>query len=518
MRSPHATLSIVGVTVLSTLAVRAQPSPGGHVTTVTLAVTLEKFDGPCGSKFALAGNMNVSAPGKVWYRFVAPSGVKLIGPPEEILTVGSAGPLGVGTDAIFAQATKGEFRLEAAIQRPDGKHGPVTQSSSVPFDFKCSGSASGGTTAPPPQPSPASPAAASNGLPSELPLPPRVALAPNVQHIEYGQDDFPHPAPNVDHITVAGHLWRAFLKGDAQSLGVAAWKATLENAGWEVLSDRQGAIVARHGDWWAKIGLDRLTLVQRIEADAFILIPPGERVEELRPNEDVPYLAPLPGTARKIWKTEPHFDLKRANEPELLMLGPALYLRYEGPPQLSALEVQARYSAALRKAGWDVRSADGSATGAHFTQHGRDVWVKITAAGAAYVVETADLGAAAEQNKLAKALDDSGHVALYGIYFDTDKDTLRHDSDATLVQIQNLLISHPAMRLEIQGHTDNTGNRPHNQKLSEDRAASVKAWLVAKGINESRLNTKGYADTKSVADNSTPQGRALNRRVELARL
>ena len=73
------------------------------------------------------------------------------------------------------------------------------------------------------------------------------------------------------------------------------------------------------------------------------------------------------------------------------------------------------------------------------------------------------------------------------------------------------------MKLEIQGHTDNTGARPHNQTLSEDRALSVKAWLVAHGIAGGQLTAKGYADTKPVAPNSTPQGRALNRRVELAR-
>lgn len=66
-------------------------------------------------------------------------------------------------------------------------------------------------------------------------------------------------------------------------------------------------------------------------------------------------------------------------------------------------------------------------------------------------------------------------AAPHFAYFDTDKATLRPDSEATLLQIQKVLTSHPEMKLEIQGHTDNTGTREHNQTLSEARAASVKA-------------------------------------------
>jgi outer membrane protein OmpA-like peptidoglycan-associated protein len=358
-----------------------------------------------------------------------------------------------------------------------------------------------------------------SGLPSELPLPSGVSTT-RVDRMDFGQDEFSYPNSNrtTDYVKVAGHLWRAFLKGDATSLGVPSWKAVLERAGWQVLNQTPGNTVARRGEWWAKIGLDRLTLIQRVEAETLQLTPPGEKIEELIANQDVPYVTPLPNTARKAWKTEDSFELKGNKEPEPRMLGPAVFIRYEGAATLSSVEVQTRYSAALQNAGWDVvRSDAGGLTGAHYTQHRRDIWVKITPLSAAYSIEVADLGAAANQDKLAKALDDAGHIALYGIYFDSDKAILRPDSEATLVQIQKLLAGHPAMKLEIQGHTDNTGTRPHNDTLSDSRAAAVKGWLVAHGIAGGRLTSKGYADTKPVAQNSTPQGRALNRRVELAR-
>ena len=90
-----------------------------------------------------------------------------------------------------------------------------------------------------------------------------------------------------------------------------------------------------------------------------------------------------------------------------------------------------------------------------------------------------------------------------------------------------LLAGHPlfavmtgdaSLRLEVQGHTDDSGSPEHNARLSGDRAASVKDWLIAHGIAASRLTSKGYGATKPVADNHTPGGRAKNRRVDLARI
>jgi len=73
------------------------------------------------------------------------------------------------------------------------------------------------------------------------------------------------------------------------------------------------------------------------------------------------------------------------------------------------------------------------------------------------------------------------------------------------------------LRLEIQGHTDNVGAPAANLKLSQDRAAAVKAYLVQGGVAAARLTTSGLGDTKPVADNRTDAGRAENRRVELVK-
>jgi outer membrane protein OmpA-like peptidoglycan-associated protein len=69
--------------------------------------------------------------------------------------------------------------------------------------------------------------------------------------------------------------------------------------------------------------------------------------------------------------------------------------------------------------------------------------------------------------------------------------------------------------IDVEGHTDSTGSRGHNQDLSERRALSVARYLGAQGVDQRRFSVRGYADTEPVASNATPEGRAQNRRVEI---
>jgi outer membrane protein OmpA-like peptidoglycan-associated protein len=103
---------------------------------------------------------------------------------------------------------------------------------------------------------------------------------------------------------------------------------------------------------------------------------------------------------------------------------------------------------------------------------------------------------------------------LKNIFFETSKATLKPESYAELENVLKFLQDNATVRLEISGHTDNVGSRSLNQKLSENRAKAVVDYLVGKGIDKSRLEAKGYADTQPVTGNDTPEGRAQNRRVE----
>jgi len=109
----------------------------------------------------------------------------------------------------------------------------------------------------------------------------------------------------------------------------------------------------------------------------------------------------------------------------------------------------------------------------------------------------------------------NGKVALYGIQFDTDKATIRPDSEATLAEIAKLLQDKADLRVLVVGHTDTEGSFEYNRSLSQRRADSVVSNLTSKGISKERLFPVGISFASPVATNATEEGRAKNRRVEL---
>jgi OOP family OmpA-OmpF porin len=101
------------------------------------------------------------------------------------------------------------------------------------------------------------------------------------------------------------------------------------------------------------------------------------------------------------------------------------------------------------------------------------------------------------------------------LLFATDSTTLEPQSTEQLTAVAAILKAYPAVHLTIGGYTDNTGDASHNQKLSQGRADSVVAQLESMGIASDRLVAKGYGAEHPVGDNSTPDGRALNRRISM---
>ena len=117
-----------------------------------------------------------------------------------------------------------------------------------------------------------------------------------------------------------------------------------------------------------------------------------------------------------------------------------------------------------------------------------------------------------------QALATKHHYDLYGIHFDFDKAVIEPDSNALLDDITTALKHFPKWRLRITGHTDSTGDAAYNEELSMNRANAIKQALVERGIDAARLETLGVGEKQPVASNDTPEGQALNRRVELVRL
>ena len=117
---------------------------------------------------------------------------------------------------------------------------------------------------------------------------------------------------------------------------------------------------------------------------------------------------------------------------------------------------------------------------------------------------------------MAKGLGEKGHIALYGIYFDTDKAVIKPESRPTLDEIAKLLRGQPQLNVVIVGHTDSQGAYDYNMDLSRRRAEAIAAELAATyKVARTRLRTAGVGFLAPVGSNATDDGRALNRRVEL---
>ena len=108
-------------------------------------------------------------------------------------------------------------------------------------------------------------------------------------------------------------------------------------------------------------------------------------------------------------------------------------------------------------------------------------------------------------------------VILEGINFESSKAGITSNSEKTLRDILKTLQTYPDIYIEISGYTDNSGSAKLNQKLSQERADSVKDWLISHGIASTRITAKGYGSDKPIVSNKTPEGRAKNRRIEFTR-
>ncbi|MBL8517945.1 MAG: OmpA family protein [Betaproteobacteria bacterium] len=208
-----------------------------------------------------------------------------------------------------------------------------------------------------------------------------------------------------------------------------------------------------------------------------------------------------------------------------------LYFHNSADKQPSALQVIRNYQNAIKSIGGEVvyerlpRDGDGGETTLKVTTGGKDVWVRVepgifsapTQSYKLWIVEVAAMQQVVTANKLLDELNKNGFVALY-INFDTGKWDLKSDGQATVREIVILLKSSPALKIAIEGHTDNVGQAAANKTLSENRAKAVMAAIVSGGIDAKRLTAGGFGQEKPVADNRSEEGRAKNRRVELVKV
>ena len=196
-------------------------------------------------------------------------------------------------------------------------------------------------------------------------------------------------------------------------------------------------------------------------------------------------------------------------------------------PLPSSLQIVRNHQNAVRKAGGAILYEDlhYGTTVMRVSRDGNDVWIDLRAIinGNRYdlviveqeaMVQEIVANAEAWKGDLASA----GHVAIYGINFDTDKAVVKPESEPVLAEMAKLLKDNPSLNVFIVGHTDSTGSYEHNLKLSQDRAAAVVSALAsAHGIAAARMTAVGVGPVAPVATNDSEDGRAKNRRVELVK-
>jgi outer membrane protein OmpA-like peptidoglycan-associated protein len=212
-------------------------------------------------------------------------------------------------------------------------------------------------------------------------------------------------------------------------------------------------------------------------------------------------------------------DLPMPNDVQKHVEGDYHYWDYATRENTSAIQIFRNVENALKAAGFKI---DLSRSPETLVGHKGKTWIYIESRGTYYnqtiVTEKAmQQEMAVDASSLNNDITSSGHVAVYGIHFDTGKATIQPDSESVLGEIVKMLQDNADLKLRIEGHTDNQGNASTNQALSDRRAQAVVAYLVAHGIDASRLSAKGMGQSQPVADNSTDDGRAKNRRVELVK-
>jgi OmpA-OmpF porin, OOP family len=215
-------------------------------------------------------------------------------------------------------------------------------------------------------------------------------------------------------------------------------------------------------------------------------------------------------------------DKKETVEGKLTHL---MYGLKDGAKEPSRLEILRQYEGAFKKIGGAVMVHDyDGATYMKLAQGAREVWVHvdayITSQYGLWIVEKGGMEqtVTADAKAFADGIRATGHIAVYGIYFDSGKSVIKPESEPALAEITKLLKGDPSLKLNVVGHTDNDGTPDGNMKLSQARAEAVVQALAGKhGVAATRLKAFGVGSLAPVASNDTADGKAKNRRVELVK-
>ncbi|MBN1905124.1 MAG: OmpA family protein [Deltaproteobacteria bacterium] len=213
---------------------------------------------------------------------------------------------------------------------------------------------------------------------------------------------------------------------------------------------------------------------------------------------------------------------------QVVVEGSKYYIEYKlnkGATEPGELKIRRNIQDALKKIGGKVIFDDNfnKCSTIVVEKDGSETWIDVRSYNPMYRLTTITKKVM-EQEVVATAevmgndINSTGHVSIYGIYFDTGKADIKPESDAAIAEIAKLLQNNPSLKVYVVGHTDSDGSFDLNMKLSRDRAEAVTRTLISKhGIASDRLKSHGVSSLAPVASNDTEEGKQKNRRVELVK-
>jgi len=250
--------------------------------------------------------------------------------------------------------------------------------------------------------------------------------------------------------------------------------------------------------------------------------------QDVKGSKDHPLLTRMPNFSITKYEVKEfdQFRFKNEQNKEFNVEGKKYQITYrlsEGSPVPSYLQILRNFQNAITKVGGKKIYEDSINTYLKLEKDGRVTWVHVIAFGSGThytldIIEEAQMAqdVVADAAAMANDIGSTGRVAVYGIYFDTNKTDVKPESEPAIKEIATLLEQNPSLKLYIVGHTDNVGSLEANMDLSKRRAESVISYLVANHkVNAGRLKGMGVGPLAPVASNRTDEGKAKNRRVEL---
>jgi OmpA-OmpF porin, OOP family len=258
-----------------------------------------------------------------------------------------------------------------------------------------------------------------------------------------------------------------------------------------------------------------------------LMIAQDDAPQDAEGCKDSPIITRMPGSTIHSCDNKEFEQVKvpvaknaDGNVTEKTLEGEYHYWDYGTREGVSEIQVFRNFEAALKQAGMKIVYEESPGT---ITANKGDTWYWLQNSGSYYyqtllTVIGMQQEVTADASSIADELSRSGHIALYGIHFETGKATILPDSESVLSEIAKMLQQNADVKVSVEGHTDNVGSAASNQALSEKRAQAVVAWLTSHGIDSGRLKAKGWGASKPVEDNGTEDGRAKNRRVELVKI